>query len=30
MKEQLGKDCEFKPGMEFNSLTNFKDAIIEC
>ncbi|KAI5435370.1 hypothetical protein KIW84_021975 [Lathyrus oleraceus] len=28
-KEQLGKDYEFKLGTEFNSLTDFKDAIIE-
>ncbi|XP_058765869.1 uncharacterized protein LOC131639388 [Vicia villosa] len=29
MKEQLGRDYEFKLGMEFNSLVDFKDAIIE-
>lgn len=28
-KEKLEKDYEFKLGMEFNSLTDFKDAIIE-
>lgn len=29
MKEQLGKDYEFKLGMKFSSLTDFKDAIIK-
>lgn len=29
MKEHLGKDCEFKLGMEFDSLSDFKDVIIE-
>ncbi|XP_058769641.1 uncharacterized protein LOC131643444 [Vicia villosa] len=29
MKEQLGRGYEFKLGMEFNSLVDFKDVIIE-
>jgi len=28
-KEQLGKSYEFRLGMEFNSLDDFKDAIVE-